>query len=45
MQYLLSSAAATGMEVAMDVNEYMRFERDMPTENNTDWVKELVEQY
>ena len=45
MQDLLSSAAASGMEVAMDVNNYMRFERDMPMENNTDWEKDLVEQY
>ena len=36
VQDRLSIAAASGMEVAMDVEEYMRFEREMPTENIID---------
>ena len=45
VQNFLSIAAASGMEVAMDVEEYMRFEREIPTENIMDWEIELVEQY
>ena len=45
VQDLLGIAAASGMEVAIDVEEYMRFEREMPTENIMNWDIELVEQY
>ena len=45
VQDLLGIAAASGMEMAMDVEEYMRFKREMPTEIIMDWELELVEQY
>ena len=45
VQDLLSRAASSGMELAMDAEEYTRFERSMPTENIDDWERELVEQY
>ena len=36
----LLSRASSGMELAMDAEEYTRFERSMPTENIDDWERE-----
>ena len=45
LQDLLTSATASGMEVVMDAGEYVQFDKDIPTENPTDWEKDLVEHY
>ena len=45
VQDLLTSATTSGMEVVMDAREYIQFDKDIPTENPTDWEKDIVEHY